>query len=469
MRTKIICTIGPASDSPGILKELVQSGIRMFRLNFSHGNAKDFQTLVRRLRDVEEATGAQITLLQDLSGPKIRTGELPKSPLKVSEGETVLMGDSGSRPEGEENFIPFDHPELIDELAPGDTVRLSDGGLKFRVESRKGRVLTLLSMTPGLITSRKGVSFPGKKSKLPALTEKDKVDLEEGLELGMDAVALSFVQGPEDIARAKAVITRKGYRTPVIAKLERQVAVDRLEEILNIADGVMVARGDLGLECPLASLPTLQKRIIRACNRRSKPVIVATQMLLSMVDNSMPTRAETTDVANAILDGADALMLSEETAVGKYPVQCVQYMADIARAAEELYFESDPEPVRHSGNCPESYLSYAACLLAGNIKGRALVAHTDSGSTARLLSACRPAQEIFGLTPFRAVAKYLNLSWGVKPVLIPEEPEDHLRRVEKYIQENHDFYSGEKLVITAGHPKSGQTHAPTNLLKIFVK
>lgn len=469
MKSKIICTIGPSSESAGVLKDLVQSGIRIFRLNFSHGNANDFQTIVRRLRDIEDASGCGLTLLQDLSGPKIRTGELPESPLKVTEGETVHMGTSDCPARGEEKFIPFNHLELLQDLSPGDTVRLSDGGLKFRVQSGQEQSVAMLALTSGLITSRKGVSFPGKKSKLPALTEKDKIDLEQGLDLGLDAVALSFVQGPEDIARAKAVITRKGHKTPVIAKLERQAAVDRLEEILNIADGIMVARGDLGLECPLPSLPTLQKRIIRACNRRAKPVIVATQMLLSMVNNPMPTRAETTDVANAILDGTDGLMLSEETAVGKYPVECVQYMADIARAAEEHYFENDPEPVRHPNDSGESFLSYAACLLAQNIKGRALLAHTDSGSTARLLSACRPAQQIFGLTPFKAVAKYLNFSWGVTPVQVPEEPEDHLRRVEKYIQENRGFYSGEKLIITAGHPKTGQSRAPTNLLKIFVK
>ncbi len=469
MRTKIICTVGPACDSPKTLRELIQAGTRIFRLNFSHGNAKDFQPLVQKLKNIEEELDTGITLLQDLSGPKIRTGELEESPLNVAAGEVIQMGLSASRPSEREKFIPFDHPEILKELVPGDTIRLSDGGLKFRVERGGQEVAVLEALTPGLITSRKGVSFPGKKTGLTAMTEKDRQDLKDGVDLGMDAAALSFVQGPEDIARAKSILTRKGVQMPVIAKLERQVAVDRLEDILNIADGVMVARGDLGLECPLPSLPTLQKRIIRECNRAAKPVIVATQMLLSMVDNSMPTRAETTDVANAILDGTDCLMLSEETAVGKYPVECVNYMADIACAAEDLYFEYSVDPVENPNKPPESYLSYAACMLAQKIKSKALVAHTDSGATARLLSASRPAQQIYGLTPAKKVGKYLNFSWGVNPVFISENPEDHLRRVEKYIQENPNFYSGEKFVITAGHPKSGEKHAPTNLLKILTK
>lgn len=469
MRTKIICTVGPSSNSSKILSNLVKSGVRIFRLNFSHGKASDFKLIVQRLRDIEEELEVGLTLLQDLSGPKIRTGEINPSPMRVSPEEIVFMGTTEACPANNKKFIPFEHPELLAELGTGDIVRLSDGGLKFKVEAVRSGLVGMKALTHGLITSRKGVSFPGKKTNVPAMTEKDHIDLEHGVEMGMDAVALSFVQGPEDIARAKAVLTRKCCNIPVIAKLERQVAVDRLQDILNIADGIMVARGDLGLECPLPTLPTLQKRIIRSCNEAAKPVIVATQMLLSMVDNTMPTRAETTDVANAIIDGADCLMLSEETAVGQYPVECAQYMADIAREAEDLYFEQSTGPVEHQRKNPESFLSYAACLLAKNINGRALVAHTDSGSTARLLSACRPEQQIFGITPFSSVSRYLNFSWGVIPVLVPEKPEDHLQRVEKYIQDNSRFYSGEKMVITAGHPKSGVKHAPTNLLKIFTK
>ena len=267
----------------------------------------------------------------------------------ISIGQEILMGPGEPEKNKQENFLPFENKEILESLSPGDIVRLSDGGLKFEVVAREGELVKLKAFNAGLISSRKGISFPGKKTSLNALTEKDRQDLIDGLKLGIDAVALSFVQGPEDIASAKAIIDKHGRWVPVIAKLERQIAVERLQDILNIADGIMVARGDLGLECPLSSLPTLQKRIIKACNQAAKPVIVATQMLLSMLTNPMPTRAETTDIANAILDGADCLMLSEETAIGRYPVQAVEYMREIALEAEELYFEQKTEIIGQIG------------------------------------------------------------------------------------------------------------------------
>jgi pyruvate kinase len=468
MHTKIIATIGPACWEKHMVTGLVQKGVRIFRLNFSHGSASEFTEIFQRIREVEKETGTSLTILQDLSGPKIRTGDLKESPMSVNTGEKVYMGPSEFM-EDYPLYIPFDHERILADLNVGDIVRVSDGGLKFEVIERREGLVRLLAADTGIITSRKGVSFPGIKTSISALTAKDKVDLVEGLKLGIDAVALSFVQGPEDIAEAKDIIEGQGKWIPVVSKLEREIALKRLEEIIDISDAVMVARGDLGLECPLPSLPTLQKRIISSCNDAATPVIVATQMMLSMVHNPMPTRAETTDVANAVLDGSDCLMLSEETAIGQYPLECVGYMGEIAEEAEKLFFEKGNSPVKPVKEGGETFLAFAACLMAQKVDAKALVAHTDSGFTARLISSCRPLQPIYGLSPNVNMQKYMNFSWGVTSINIPEEPQDHLQRTEEFVERNPQFSSGDKLVITAGHPKLGQERSLTNLLKIYRK
>ncbi len=468
MHTKIIATIGPACREKHMITKLVQAGVRIFRLNFSHGSADDFKDIFVRIRDVEQETGTNLTILQDLSGPKIRTGDLRQSPMSVNTGDEVSMGPSEYL-EDYPQYIPFDHERILADLRVGDIVRVSDGGLKFEVTERQDRIVKLLAADTGIITSRKGVSFPGIKTSISALTEKDKKDLTDGLRMGIDAVALSFVQGPEDIAEAKDIIEDQGMWIPVVAKLEREIALRRLEEIIDICDAVMVARGDLGLECPLPSLPTLQKRIISSCNEAAKPVIVATQMLLSMVQNPMPTRAETTDVANAVLDGADCLMLSEETAIGQYPLESVCYMGEIAEQAEKLFFEKGISPVKPKKEGGETFLAFAACLMAQKVEAKALVAHTDSGFTARLISSCRPLQPIYGLSPNVNMQKYMNFSWGVLSVNISEDPKDHLQRTEKFVENYPSFSPGDKLVITAGHPTAGQERSLTNLLKIYRK
>ena len=469
MHTKIIATIGPACSEKHMIQRLVEQNVRIFRLNFSHGEAADFEPIVADIRKVEEELQTGLTIMQDLSGPKIRAGELKESPMNINVGDEVFMGPSGEM-DRFESYLPFDHPEILHALKKGDEVRLSDGGLRFEVREMQGEIARMKADNNGIITSRKGVTFPGIKASISALTDKDREDLSNGLDMGVDAAAMSFVQSPEDVAMAKDVIGKKGRWIPVIAKLERQVALNRLDEILKIADGIMVARGDLGLETPLSSLPTLQKRIIAACNQASKPVIVATQMLLSMVSNPMPTRAETTDVANAVLDGTDCLMLSEETAIGQYPVEAVRYMGEIAEEAEKYFFELGISPVKpKQQKASENFIGYGACLLAQNIDAKALVAHTESGATARLISSCRPVQTIYGLSPSPDTQKFLNFSWGVIPVLIPEEPHDHLQRTEDFVDGFPGFMEGDDLVITAGHPKPGVDRSPTNLLKIYKK
>lgn len=470
MRTKIIATIGPASASREMLVRLTEAGASIFRLNFSHGSAEFFRNLVQEIRKVEKEIGRPLSILQDLAGPKIRLGALEGSSLEVARGDQLLLGvRSGAEPELP--LLPLDNPALMDELAPGDVLVLADGGLRFRVRERvESRLVVLESLGAGIVTSRKGIALPGKTLALPALTDRDRRDLRLGLELGVDAVAVSFVQSAADIRQVRALLREEKRSVPVVAKLERRGAVNDLDAILEASDMIMVARGDLGVECPLPELPALQKRIIRACNQASKPVIVATQMLLSMVSSPSPTRAETTDVANAVLDGADCVMLSEETAMGAYPAETVDYMNRIASEAEAYLVETRRlvSPDQASG-APE-FLAYSACLLADKANAVAIAAHSLSGRSARLLSACRPRQPIHALTADAGVLHTLNFSWGVFPSLVDEDPEvGHLARVQRFIAMTADFPVGSDVVITAGEPAVGQPARGTNLVKIYRK
>ena len=340
MHTKIVATLGPASMNYETMKEMAQAGVRIFRLNFSHADAAYFVPAIKIIRDLENELGVPLTAMGDLCGPKIRIGEVTDSPRQVIKGQTLVLGLPDERPAKEnEIFISLDIPALLAGLDVGMPVNLSDGLLQFKVSSvlKKDRLFTLEAQNAGILTSHKGIAFPGKVHPMPALTEKDIKDLHEGIDVGIDAVALSFVQGPEDVAHIKDEIKKHGVWIPVVSKLERKNAVERLDEILALTDVVMVARGDLGLECPIPELPVIQKRILRACRHAQKPAIVATQMLLSMVKNPIPTRAESTDVANAVLDGADCVMLSEETAIGDYPVETVRVMKEICDNAIDYY------------------------------------------------------------------------------------------------------------------------------------
>lgn len=472
MHTKIIATIGPASRSPEVLSKLMEAGVRIFRLNFSHGDAASFSGLISLIRELEERLGEPVTILQDLSGPKIRIGTLAEDSISVVRGSRVALGKPRKDEPCALPFIPFDNQTILDTLEPGDKVVLADGNLQFLITERIGPDLFVMEAgNAGFITSRKGLALPGKTLKLPALTEKDKKDLADGLKLGIDAVAISFVQTPEDVLEAKAFIRQNGKNVPVVVKLERQAGVDRLDAILAVTDMVMVARGDLGVECPLPLLPAMQKRIIRACNKAAKPVIVATQMLLSMVNSPSPTRAETTDVANAVLDGADCVMLSEETAMGNYPVKSVQMMCEIASRAEELLFEQEPHGTPPEDRSASEFLAYCACLLAQKTEASAMIAHTLSGKSARLLSARKPSRMVHALTPVPEVVKALNFSWGVRPWLWhgDEAVHSHVDRVESFIDENPVFASGETVIITAGQMRHGQRFSGTNLVKIFNK
>ncbi len=473
MKTKILATIGPASNSREKLSSLIEAGVRLFRLNFSHGDSSMFVDLIALIRELEDAYKVPLTILQDLSGPKIRISNLKDdATLEITQGDTLLLGPT-EKYSDEYPYIPFDHDHIFNTLEVGDRLVLADGTLQFKVKAaREDGLFELEAHNSGIVTSRKGLALPGKSINVPALTEKDKKDLRDGLDLGVDAVALSFVQTPEDIKEAKAIIREHGTRDiPVVAKLERRNAVERLDAILKEVDIVMVARGDLGVECPLSELPTMQKRIIRACNQASKPVIVATQMLLSMVNSPSPTRAETTDVANAVLDGADCVMLSEETAMGKFPVETVRFMNEITTKAEELMLETQELRRPTTESNASEFLAYSACLLAEKTASKALVAHSMSGSAARVLSARKPGQPIYVLTPDKVSLKALNFSWGVIPQMVAEDCNaGHLARAEDFIAASGMFSEGDDIVITAGEPTSAKIQAKgTNLVKIYRK
>ncbi|MDL2266448.1 pyruvate kinase [Desulfovibrio sp. OttesenSCG-928-G15] len=468
-KTKIVATLGPACSTPEKLSQLIDAGARIFRLNFSHSDASGFVDIINTIRELERKHGFPLTILQDLAGPKIRIGTLDVKSLSFKKGDTAFLGPQKPA-DCDLPYIPFDKHEILDGLEKDDRLVLADGTLQFIVQEAVPGGFIIAADNSGIVTSRKGLALPGKHIKFPALTEKDKKDLKDGLRLGVDAVALSFVQTPEDIIEARTIIKGEGRNIPICAKLERQNAVDRLEEILAVTDIVMVARGDLGIECPLPQLPTMQKRIIAACNKADKPVIVATQMLLSMVNNPVPTRAETTDVANAVLDGADCVMLSEETAMGNYPVETVAFMSRIAEEAEKHMMElSHRQILDIDAEQTPDFLSYAACLLADKTQAVALIAHSMSGGAGRSLSSQRPNLPVYVLTPDHTVLRHLNFSWGVTPCLAEENMPGHLERAEFFVDSSPLFKPGDSVVITAGQPRYGEAPKGTNMVKIYTK
>ncbi|MBU1002293.1 MAG: pyruvate kinase [Proteobacteria bacterium] len=475
MRTKIIATLGPASMEKSVMRAMVDHGVRIFRLNFSHADAEYFRPIIQTIREIEVEVGFALTVMGDLCGPKIRIGRVEGSPRQVAKGEIVCLGlpqMRDSAPEGQ-LFIELGVPELLIGLSVGEPTFLSDGMLQFTITRvlEQDKLYQMEAHNAALLTSSKGIAFPEKVHPMPALTDKDRKDLVEALAIGVDALALSFVQTRDDIDEAKELIRRAGHWVPVVAKLERKRAVDNVESIVTAADAVMVARGDLGVECSLMTLPVVQKRIIRACRHQQKAVIVATQMMLSMVKNPVPTRAEAADVANAVLDGADCVMLSEETAIGNYPVETCRFIQGIASNAEEYYLERQGEPLKPSKQRNiVKYMAYSACLVAEQAESKALVAHSASGSTARLLSSRRPRQTIYALTPDQRVIRWLNFFWGVKPCAVDPRIENHTERALEFVRACGEFAPGDSVVITSGQAMPpGQTEIKTNTIRLFYK
>lgn len=453
-RTKIVATIGPASQSEEVLEKLFDAGINVARLNFSHGTHESHAGLFRSLRGMSEKKNAYLSILQDLCGPKIRLGE-------VKPGTVLKAGDTCSftaeEVVGDAQLMHVSYDRLAEELKPGDRILLDDGSLECVVESAEGGLVKTKVTVGGPVSSHKGVNLPGAKLSVPALTAKDADDLRFGLKLGVDYVAMSFVRSPKDVEPARAIMEETGIHRPIIAKIEKPEALECIEEIVEAFDGIMVARGDLGVEMPIEEIPLAQKRIINVAREHFKPVICATQMLDSMIRNPRPTRAEVTDIANAIIDGVDAVMLSGETASGSYPVEAVEVMSDVARSAEKCLpyskiFILDNDSCRQI----DHNIALCACEIAEASKAKAILACTSTGKTVVNISHFRPSSLIIGMAHDEVLARQLNLYFGVKPAymetmsiintLLKEAAQKSCRL--GYI--NH----GDKIVAVAGFPLS---------------
>lgn len=466
-RTKIVCTLGPVSESSEVMRGLIRAGMDVARINFSHGDHETHARSIATLRKVAEEEGKLVAVMADLQGPKLRVGEIAGESMELDEGDVVTL-TADPRP-SEEDAIPVPHPQLLRDLRPGQTVLLDDGHLELVVVGISDGGLKCRVVTGGELTSRKGINVPGAALHFSALTEKDKVDAAFALQQGVDFFALSFVRRAADVRELRQFLRSKQDDVPIIAKIEKPEALTDFDEILAEADGVMVARGDLGVETPAEEVPFHQKHIIRACNRVGKPVITATQMLQSMIENPRPTRAEASDVVNAVLDGTDAAMLSGETAVGRYPVVSAGMMEKICANAEaRLPYGRllHDEPRCHATSAEA--ISCAAVDIANEVSARAIITATMSGMTARMVARHRPAVPIVAVTPDRATLFRLTLVWGVVPVQVEEfSTTDEMVTVMVQAAREAELVDwGDLVVLMAGIPFG--SGGVTNMLKIHV-
>ncbi|BBK41246.1 pyruvate kinase [Allostella vacuolata] len=461
--TKIVATLGPASGTPEVIGALFDAGVDVFRLNFSHGTHEEHRVRYDIIRAIEQDRKRPIGILVDLQGPKLRVGTFADGKILLKAGQSFRL-DLTDRP-GDETRAPLPHPEIFEAISPGTDLLLDDGRIRLRVDKVRGKSADTVVITGGPLSNRKGVNVPNAVLPVSALTDKDRRDLRFGLELGADWIALSFVQRPEDVADARKLIEG---RAAVMVKLEKPQAIERLQEILDLTDAVMVARGDLGVEMPPEDVPGLQKRIVRACRVAGKPVVVATQMLESMVQSPAPTRAEASDVATAVYDGADAVMLSAETAAGAYPLEAVAIMNRIIARVEQDPLYRPIMDAEHSA--PESTaadaITAAAAQVAQTIGAAAICTFTTSGSTTLRAARERPAAPILGLTANLGTARRLAVLWGVHWVLTRDirSFSDMVERSRKVAVQEGIARSGDRIVITAGVPFG--TPGSTNTLRI---
>jgi pyruvate kinase len=463
-RTKIVATIGPVSSSREVIRQLVQAGMDVARLNFSHGSYDQHAQTIKNLREISEELDTPVTILQDLQGPKIRVGQLPGGDMKLSPGVVVTMIPEADFT-GQPATIPLDYPHAAEEAADGMRVLLDDGMMQLHVDETCGKALRCRVVDGGVLKSRKGVNFPELNLRmLPSLTEKDKEDLKFGIAQDVDWISLSFVRSGEDVRSLKELIAAQGVFKPVIAKIEKPQAIANLDGILKETNGVMVARGDLGVELSPEKVPMLQKHIIESCNRNGLPVITATQMLESMIRDPRPTRAEASDVANAIIDGTDAVMLSGESAVGAFPVRAVEMMNKIAREVEAaITFKTYPAEGR--GNAYA--LSEAAKVIARTIKLSCIVVLTTTGHTAHSIAAERPETNVIAISRNKKVYHALNLFWGLKPLLVADSVSDFeglVREAESTVLARGLAAPGSKILVIGGVPAPSPHGA--NFLKI---
>jgi pyruvate kinase len=466
-RTKIVATIGPATSSPEVLRELIEAGATTLRLNFSHGTHDDHQRSIRMIRQVSFELNQPVGILQDLQGPKIRLGRFENGSIVLNKGDRFVL--TSRQLPGTQHISSVTYEPLADEVPEGAVIMLDDGRVEMRVEQvdKANRELHCSVTVGGPLSNNKGVNFPGVYLSIKAMTDKDRQDLTFGLDQGVDWVALSFVRNPQDVLEIKELISSAGKHVPVIAKIEKHEAIEQMEAVLSICDGVMVARGDLGVELPAEEVPILQKRLIATANRLGIPVITATQMLDSMVHSPRPTRAEISDVANAILDGTDAVMLSNETAVGKYPIQAVETMARIACRIEQEHpvnRNADGAPGR---SIPNS-ISQAVGRIAEQLNAAAIMTLTKTGATARNVSKFRPHKPILAITPHVDVARQLQLVWGVRPLLVLDLPStgQTFQAALNVAQEKFLLQEGDLVVMTAGTLQG--VAGSTDLIKVEV-
>ncbi len=466
-RTKIVCTIGPATRSRRALKRLARAGMDVARLNFSYGTHAEHARMVAGIRAVEREVGRPIGILQDLAGLKLRVGEVPGGEIALRRGMEVCLSAAQAPGRGE---IPIPSAELPKALSPGERLLVGDGKVELEVVSTTEHEIQCRVRAGGVLRSGQGLTAPDTTLPMRATTRKDLADLRFGLKQGVDWVAMSFVRGPEDLEPLRRVMGRHGSGPALMAKIERHEAVDHLEELIEAADGIMVARGDLGIQLPLNRVPILQKEIIGRCNRAGKPVVTATQMLESMVGSPRPTRAEVSDVANAVLDGTDAVMLSGETAVGRYPVEAVRVMSGVCAEAEAAFdfedrlLESSQWPCR----TVTDGISQATVGLAEDLEAGAIITATSTGHTAFMVAMHRPAAPIIAVTPDVATLRRLTLAWGVRPLLARRgrNSDELIANAIARAREQRLVRRGDVVVVTAGVPAGVPGH--TNLIKVQV-
>lgn len=459
---KIVCTLGPSSSTKSTIRKLIKAGMDVARLNFSHGDHASHLKMIQLIRECAQETGKPIAILQDLQGPKLRVGKLPDEGVQLNAGAGVRLFMAGEQEESTDSSnvaLPLDVPNLTQAVKPGNRILLDDGKLELHVTDVGNKFVDTRVILGGILKSHKGVNLPGADLGIARFTDKDRADLEFGLSQDIDYIAISFVDTAEDILHVKQIIAEinpQRAKIPIIAKLERPAAIENLHEIIHIAEGVMVARGDLGVETSPSLVPIVQKEIIKMANQHAKLVITATQMLESMIDNPRPTRAEASDVANAVFDGTDAVMLSAESASGKYPVESVLMMASIICEAEQHKDEWG-----HEGDFPAAALqddalaiSNAARTLAHDRDVANVAVFTQSGKTALLMSKTRPRVPIIAFTPELATLSAMSLYWGVQPVFVPfaSSLEEMVRGVDNYLIQRKQLKVGEQVVLISGFP-----------------
>ncbi|QDG54505.1 pyruvate kinase [Persicimonas caeni] len=464
-RAKIVCTLGPASSSAETIEQMIRAGMNVARLNFSHGTHEYHRELYNTVREVSRDLNSPVAILQDLQGPKIRVGKFAEGPVELTEGDEFVITVDDI--DGDQERVSTTYKELTRDVDVGDVLLLDDGLIRLEaIEVTEYDVRTVVQIG-GLLKDNKGINLPTAAVSAPSMTEKDKEDLEFGVELGVDYLALSFVRSALDIHQLRALIPQQSPPIKIISKIEKPQAIAELEDIISVSDGIMIARGDLGVELPPQKVPLIQKRAIQQANEMGRLSITATQMLESMTEHPRPTRAEASDVANAILDGTDAVMLSGETAAGKYPVGAVRMMASIVEEVErgrQPHTHRGPEFIRHLKTFPNA-VAKAATIAADELNVDAIVVFTSSGSTARLMMTYRPTKSIIACTPNPRVYQQLGMFWGVEAYEIEmlKNTDDILKRVEKLMIEERGAQSGDEIIVVMGTPAGAGSE--TNLIK----